>query len=670
MANKIAAGEVVERPASVVKELLENALDAGGERIEVAAEAGGKRRILVVDNGSGMSHDDALLAFERHATSKIRSAEDLVEISSLGFRGEALPSIAAVSRLVLETRDASESAGTRVEMVGGKLRDVKEVAWSQGTSVEVRDLFFNTPARRKFTKTESTELGHIARLVTHYALAHPQKSFRLASFSNEILNVSPVKTLRERVYQVMGGQLLEQMVEIAPVERRMPAAVSPDSGQDEAAALEASIVRVTGFVSRPEVQKLNRNQIYFFVNRRLVRDRLILHAATEAYRNILPANVFPVALIFLDLPPSEVDVNIHPSKAEVRFRHSGFIHDLARDSIRQTLIAARPVAAFPLPQRAPAVPARDNEEIEVREKLDEEVPFMGGADLSGRRESAPASALAPEFRLASPVTPPRAGTLPWEGEQAGLLLGRREGQPAPATSGSPPPATEAALSVYAPVEPSAGASDECGAEIPSAASSSSERGEFPSDLQPIGQVQQSFIVATNAAGLWIVDQHVAHERILFERHLRQRQEKKVEVQRLLLPIIVELKPDQEVIFQEIAEELTSNGFEVEPFGQHTVAIKTAPADISTEHVQRLLLEILDGVGREARAPSLDLLRSKIAASIACHAAIKVNMALDRNKMNWVLQELSRTQCPMTCPHGRPIVLRYGLKEIQKAFKRI
>ncbi len=673
VANKIAAGEVVERPASVVKELLENSLDAGAGRVEVCVEAGGKRRIRVLDDGCGMSHDDALLAFERHATSKIRSAEDLFEIATLGFRGEALPSIAAVSRLRLETRHTPEETGTRVEIVGGKLRDVKEIPWSRGTSLEVRDLFFNTPVRRRFMKSESTELGHIATLVTHYALAHPQKSFRLVSLANEILNVSPVTNLRERVYQVMGGQLLEQLLEIAPLERRIPAAAEPDPSQD-AAPEEAATVHLTGFVSRPEVQKLNRNQIYFFVNRRLVRDRLILHAITEAYRNILPASVFPVALIFVDLPPAEVDVNVHPSKIEVRFRHSAFIHDFARDSIRQTLVAARPVAAFPLPKagegsrvaREPAAfphkrvavqtGVQAEEEAEIRERLSEEAPLMGGAPVGIERPAPARGVPSPvsrsgEFALSSPSPEPRTETLP----------------------------LQAAMSVHAPGVPAATAFEGCGIEVRAATSPafrtgapppSGEAGEFPTDLQPLGQVQESFIVATNADGLWIVDQHVAHERILFERHLRLRREKKVEVQRLLLPIIVELKPEQQAVFQEMAEELWANGFEVEPFGRRTVAIKTAPADISADRVERLLLEILDGIGQEARGISLDLLLGKIAASIACHGAIKVNMALDRNKMRWLLEELGKTECPMTCPHGRPIMLRYGMREIQKAFKRI
>jgi DNA mismatch repair protein MutL len=637
VANKIAAGEVVERPASIVKELMENSLDAGAERVEVAVEAGGKRLVRVVDDGSGMTHDDALLAFERHSTSKIRAAEDLFEISTLGFRGEALPSIAAVSRVELETRHASESAGTRVEIAGGKLRDVKEVAGSRGTRVEVRDLFFNTPARRKFLKSESTELGHIATLATHYALAHPDKSFRLASLTNEILNVSPVASARERVYQVMGGQLLEQLVEVAPVERRMPVSAVPGTVEEEEEPEEPVIVRVSGFASRPEVQKLNRNQIYFFVNRRLVRDRLILHAVTEAYRNILPASVFPVALVFLELPASEVDVNVHPSKTEVRFRHTAFLHDLVRDSIRQALVATRPVAAFPLP-KAPRREPTDLLEAEAGEKLSEEPPLMRGAEIRVSPSAAPPASRSGDFRLSAPQPEPQTGTLPLEA---------------------------AALTVYepAPAPPMPAVKSE-GEVIPAGAVS-----EFPTDLRPLGQVQDSYIVATNAEGLWIVDQHVAHERVLFERHLRQRREQRVEGQRLLLPIIVELKPEQLATFQDIAEELGANGFEVEPFGQRTVAVKTAPAEIRADDVERLLVEILDGVREEGRSISLDDLRRKIAVSVACHAAIKVNTPLERNKMEWLLRALGKTECPMTCPHGRPIVLRYGLREIEKAFKR-
>lgn len=635
VANKIAAGEVVERPASVVKELLENSIDAGAQRVEINLESGGKRLVRVIDDGCGMSKDDSLLAFERHATSKIRSADDLFEVSTLGFRGEALPSIAAVSRLTLETRHASEGAGTRLEIAGGKLRDVKEQAWAAGTRIEVRDLFFNTPARRKFLKSESTELGHIATLVTHYALAHPEKSFRLTSLTSEVLNVSPVSTSRERIYQVMGGQLLEQLVDIAPLERRVPP-VAPTGGPDEPEE-EPAMVRASGFVSRPEVQKLNRNNIYFFVNRRLVRDRLILHAITQAYRNILPANVFPVALIFLDIPASQVDVNVHPSKTEVRFRNSSFIHDFVRDSIRQGLIAAQPVAAFPLPKGISGS-KHEGDEAEIREKLADEPLVMPGSQIQDPLTVEGASAAGAEFHLSAPRRQPITGSLPL---------------------------SDAVMDPYTPPASGTALSD-----LPEAPMAGSTQSEFPADLTPLGQVQESFIVATNASGLWIIDQHVAHERVLFEHHLRMRREKRVEGQRLLMPIVVELKPEQQATFQDIAAELSANGFEVEPFGQRTVAIKTAPADIRADDVDRLLLEILDGVGREAREISLEGLRLKIAASVSCHAAVKINMSLERNKMQWLLRELAKTDCPMTCPHGRPIVLRYGLKEIQKAFKRI
>ena len=686
VANKIAAGEVVERPASVIKELVENSLDAGASRIEVMVEAGGKRLMRVVDDGCGMSHDDALLAFERHATSKIKSAEDLFEIATLGFRGEALPSIAAVSRLVLETRHHSEPSGSFIEFAGGKLCEVKEIAWSAGTRVEVKGLLFNTPARRKFLKSESTELGHIANLLTHYALAHPEKSFRLSSLSNDILDVAPVGTHRERIYQTMGGQLLSQLVEIAPQERPMPAS----SGFEAAPAgekHEPGVARVSGFVSRPEVEKLNRNDIYFFVNRRLVRDRLILHAITEAYRNILPGSVFPVVLVFLELPPAEVDVNVHPSKTEVRFRHSGFIHDLVRDSIRQALLKARPVAAFPVTTRRSAH-ARIEEEAEITERLQEDITPAAQQDgnlvfgttgsqvaddvqgLTGTPPSQGAVA-SQDFRLTAPSRQPRTGDLPLG--DAGLALD---------TPAAPRPVSTQARSSSDDVPSNGGRSGPThldGAAVGPGADSqqvgetavpvTSMPGEFPADLNPLGQIQQSFIVATNADGLWLVDQHVAHERILFERHLRLCRQNSVEGQRILLPIIVELRPDQETVFQNIAEELRANGFEVEPFGRRTVAIKTAPADIRADDAERLLLEILDGEIRESRAISLDELRTRIAASVACHSAVKANMPLERNKMQWLLRELSKTQCPMSCPHGRPIVLRYGMKEIQRAFRR-
>ncbi|MGB8007535.1 MAG: DNA mismatch repair endonuclease MutL, partial [Terriglobales bacterium] len=376
VANQIAAGEVVERPASVVKELLENSLDAGSTRIRIQVEAGGKKLIQITDNGCGMVRDDAMLAFERHATSKIKETDDLLSIATLGFRGEALPSIASVARLHLETRAEEEAAGTVLEINGGKIIRVEEAGLPLGTSITIRDLFFNTPARKKFLRSESTELSHIASLVTHYALAHPDKHFELHSATNALLVAPPVAGHRERVYQVFGRETLDQLIPLAAVQplervglpqpppwrRSAESAVSESaaSGPGDAAVEwrdadtrartpephEFGEVRLHGFVSKPEIQKLNRNSIFIFVNGRLIRDRLIQHGIVEAYRNILPPTVFPVVLLFIEMPTAEVDVNVHPSKTEVRFRQQTVVHDFVRESVRAALMKARPVPQF------------------------------------------------------------------------------------------------------------------------------------------------------------------------------------------------------------------------------------------------------------------------------------------------------------------------------------
>src|SRR6202167_6105317 len=352
VANQIAAGEVVDRPASVVKELLENALDAGANRIRVEVEAVGRRLIRASDDGYGMNRDDALLAFERHATSKLRTADDLLSIATLGFRGEALPSIASVARVTLETCAGAAAepspkeavVGTRMEIAGGKILHVDDAALPRGTTLAVADLFFNTPARRKFLRAESTELAHVTALVTHYALAHPEKHFELLSASHTIVSAPPVTRTAERIYQIFGKDTLAQLL---PVAAETPLAHAglpepPPWRQDPAQpARDPGALRLTGFYSKPELQKLNRNSIYIFINKRLIRDRLLLHAITEAYRNVLPPTSFPVVLLFLEMPPEEVDVNVHPAKTEVRFRQQSHIHDFVRDSLRTALIKAR-----------------------------------------------------------------------------------------------------------------------------------------------------------------------------------------------------------------------------------------------------------------------------------------------------------------------------------------
>jgi DNA mismatch repair protein MutL len=635
VANRIAAGEVVERPASVVKELLENALDAGARSVRIEVESGGKRMIRVVDDGSGMSHDDALLAFERHATSKLRTSDDLLSIATLGFRGEALPSIASVSRLLLETCIGGEEQGTRVEFAGGKLVGVKPAGVPAGTSVSVADLFYCVPARRKFLKSDTTELGHVASLVTHYALANPDKQFALKTPTQEIVNVPPVTTLADRVYQLFGRQAVEEMIEIAPVSTPIRAAITEPELDDGGRADELT---VRGFVSRPEVQRANRNGIYVFVNRRLVRDRLLLHAIHEAYRNILPADAFPMALLFIDLPSGEVDVNVHPAKIEVRFRHSQCVHDFARDSIRQALSKARPIASFNIPTRM--------------------TTSTGGQPRA-------AAAAAP-----APMAPPRAAlplSNPYPGAPEVFALTESTMLPETQRLAFEAATTESATSFGQQFD---NRFHKAPQQHTSQAMEAQASAMCLGELKPLGQVNSSFIVAVNSEGLWIIDQHVAHERVLFEQHLRSRREGFLTGQRLLVPIVVDLTPRQCAILGQISEELSANGFDVTPMGPQSVAIQATPAGVPNSDAERLLAEILDGIEREHQAISIDSLRSQIAASTACHAAIKVNMPLDQTKMGWLLAELAKTESPMSCPHGRPVILRYSLREIERAFKRI
>jgi DNA mismatch repair protein MutL len=665
VANKIAAGEVVERPASVVKELLENALDAGAHSIRIETESGGKRLIRVIDDGCGMNHDDALLAFERHATSKLRTADDLLSISTLGFRGEALPTIAAISRLLLETRDAEEGEGTRIEFAGGKLLSVKPAGVPVGTSISVADIFYAVPARRKFLKSETTELGHIASLVTHYALAHPDRHFLLKTPSQEILNCSPVEKLADRVYQIFGRQSLDELTEIPATEAAVRSAITEPPLETEE---RAATLRVSGFTSRPEVQRSNRNGIYIFVNRRLVRDRLLLHAISEAYRNIVPPGVFPVVLLFLDMPYEEVDVNVHPAKIEVRFRHSQFVHDFTRDAIRQALSVARPIPGFPAARAATAAA-----------KATASAASAASATNGGSTAfAAGAAAIDPAF-LSSANSgavpgafpgPPRAIIPASFGDAAAAAEGfELSGAPDRPISQrlqfDPTGASDFSLGPREPGAPIIGDSVH-GNETPGALPSV----EDIADLKPLGQVNSSFIVAVNGEGLWIIDQHVAHERVLFEQHLRARREGALGGQRLLVPLIVELNPRQLAIFEQIGEELRANGFEAELMGARSVAIQAAPAGITSGDAERLLYEILDGIARENQAISIDSLQAKIAASTSCHAAIKVNTPLDPAKMEWLLGELAKTEYPMSCPHGRPVVLRYSVREIERAFKRI
>lgn len=685
VANQIAAGEVVDRPASVVKELLENSLDAGATRIRIEIEGGGRKLIRITDNGYGMNRDDALLAFERHATSKLRTADELLSIATLGFRGEALPSIASVARLTLETTPQPEDGGatepgTRIEIAGGKILRVEDAALPVGACFTIQDLFFNTPARRKFLRAESTELSHVTALVTHYALAHPEKHFELVSSSHTLLLAPPVKRSEERVYQVFGADTLALLLPVAAesaldrggLPEPPPWKVDPDAPKSE-----PGFLRLSGFYSKPELQKLNRNSIYIFVNKRLIRDRLLLHAISEAYRNILPPTSFPVVLLFLEMPPEEVDVNVHPAKTEVRFRQQNLVHDFVRDSLRAALVRSRPAAGFLaalengasspslMPPAASHLPGpldgvRDTPPgvaDPVVHPVDSE-PFVGSV---GNAEG---------FRLSPPSARPVAGRFDFSGQ-----MGAAEWH-------------EALPALLGPANRAETGDDGTASGAGLAEGVSEEQREAMTlaglaTLRPLGQLRNSFILAVNDDGLWIIDQHVAHERILFEKILANREVEAVQRQRLLMPLLVELQPWQMVIFSEIAEELERNGFEAQPFGPRTLAIHAAPIGLEGRELERMLTEVIEQTGSQSRDTGPDApirrrdlpadlvsLRGRIAASIACHAAIKVNMALEPQKIAWLLEELSKTSHPTSCPHGRPIALRYSWREIQRAFQRI
>ncbi|HUS06963.1 MAG TPA: DNA mismatch repair endonuclease MutL [Bryobacteraceae bacterium] len=630
VANKIAAGEVVERPASVAKELLENSLDAGATEVRIQVESGGRRLLRITDNGCGMLRDDALLAFERHATSKLNDVSDLLSIATLGFRGEALPSIASVSRLLLETRTSQETTGTTVEVVGGKLIRCDESSLAAGTVITVRDLFFNVPARRKFLRSEQTELAHIASLATHYSLAHPSKSFQLINGPNELLAVTPVTELRDRVYQVFGGQTLDQLVDLGFCERQLK--LGPSS---EDAEPVDRVFALRGFVSRPQVQKLNRNSVYLFVNGRLIRDKLLLHALSAAYHNLIPPASYPFALLFLDCDCEEVDVNVHPSKTEVRFRHGSFVHDFVRDSVRAVLMQSRPVSSLPLPAYAQPAAILPYSEFSQR--------------MEGQQDAVPSASLpnSPNHTADLPVMTLRSPAGPDPRFDFGT---------APIQSPEPPPRL-AVPDTHAgfPID---------GFEV------EAQSLEALRDLRPLGQIHDSFIIAAGRDGLWIIDQHVAHERILFEKVLRQRAAGRVEMQQLLMPLVIELTASQQLQYARIAEELNQTGFETEPFGNRTIAVKAAPSAAGLADIEKILFEILEIGDAELRSLSMDDIRRGIAASISCRAAIKINTRLDQAKMEWLLTSLASTDYPMSCPHGRPIALRYATKDILKGFHRI
>ena len=634
LANKIAAGEVVERPSSVVKELLENALDAGARKISVEVEAGGKRLISVVDDGEGMTRDDAITAFERHATSKLRTADDLEAITTLGFRGEALPSIASVARLFLRTKTESDVEGTEVEFNGGRLVAVRDVAWPGGTEVEVKDLFFNIPARRKFLKSDATESFHITNLVQHYALANPETSFLLINNGREAIRVSQSQSLRERAYQVLGGALLGKLVEVNS---------------------ESDGLRLVGFVSNPQEQRSSRDAQYLFVNHRFVRDQLIGRALVEAYRSMMPSGTYPAAILFIEVPPTEVDVNVHPAKTEVRFLREGAILAFIRDSIADALRKTQPVTR---------------------------VPGMG--DATARRQPDSGASRPPSYSQHRPSLAERLQVTP-----GGVSEPKPVDDPIPVQKTDEISATaiprEAQEQIYSSIEQINAADEPVEHSIANGAVSNEtwlEGRQFEEQkleeqalpglghgIKPLGQIRDSYIVATDEEGLLLVDQHAAHERVLFEEIRDGRLARAAEVQQFLIPETLDLSPAEAQAFAVVRQELDSLGVETMELSGRTIAVKTAPAGLSSEDVIQLVREALAVVERERRDFNIENLRNQMAASLACKAAIKVNMPLTSEKMQWLIDELMKTHNPMTCPHGRPSIMRMQLRDIERGFKR-
>jgi len=603
LAHKIAAGEIVERPASVVKELVENSLDAESTTIQIEVQDGGQRLIRVRDDGIGMSPEDALLAFQHHATSKIQTMADLDQISTLGFRGEALPSIASVSRLTVRTIDceiveSSLPVGTEILFQGGKIIHQKEIAWPSGSEVTVEDLFFNVPARRKFLKRTATELNHVVRQVSHYALARPDVGFRL-QHDRPILDAPAVSSLKERVYQVLGEAFLANLV---PVEYKRDG------------------VRVHGFTSLPHEQRNNSSTQYFFVNGRSIRDRVITHAVRLAYRDLIPSTAHAVALLFIELDHRLVDVNVHPSKIEVRFQDSSRVHRAIYHGIEEALLKNQ----AGLSSLARDVPL---DQLRTRNLPGHEAGVARSIEHYFQRQ--PDSSFGfPQFRGAFSGSAP-AATPPGSQQPAGQ--------------------TEQ--------------TDPHGNLIP-------DTGGLSPIPVVLGQFVESFVVAADREGVMLVDQHVAHERILYDRALRKMKSgERAPTQRLLIPQTVELSVEQKTRADILMEQLNANGFEVEWFGERTLVVRGLPElGAACEEVSQLLQDLLDGA-READSGS-QRVREKIAISLSCRAAIKINTPLTTDKMRWLVDELFRCDNPYTCPHGRPIILRMEIEDILRGFKRI
>ncbi len=572
LANQIAAGEVVERPASVVKELVENAVDAGARRIAIHIELGGKRQVRVEDDGEGMEPEDARLAVERHATSKIRRAEDLAAIVTLGFRGEALPSIASVSHFVLRTRARGRDSGTEIRVQGGVVAAASEVAAAEGTTVEVNDLFYNLPARRKFLKSDAAEAGQVSRISTQLALAYPEIGFTLTSAGRAVFQCPPVVSLRDRLYQLYGDR--EDLLEVHK---------------------EVGGLRLSGYATALAEQGPMRGPQNVFVNRRIVKDRTIAHAIIDAYSSASIKERSPEVHLFIEIPPGSVDVNVHPTKAEVRFREPSLVHEVVRRALVDT------IGSGGVPQLQLQAGAVGHAPVAVS------IPgVLSGGDYPNR----------------------------WVPGASG---GAQHVAPFPPATSSP----------------------SSGASVPNLR-----------PMIPLGQFRDTFIVAVDDEGIAIIDQHVAHERVLFERVMQRLTAGPLESQRLLVPLVLDLPPAARQVLVARARELERLGYELAPFGDNTLRVDAIPALLSTEDSSKALLALADDLEGLDRGARVQEALQRIAATTACHAAVKANYPLTYEKMMHILNELCATAYSTVCPHGRPVMLRVTRREVEKNFDRI
>lgn len=590
LCNQIAAGEVVERPAAVVKELMENSIDASSRKISVSLLQGGRKEIRVVDNGFGMSSDDALMALERHATSKIKTLDDLQSVQSLGFRGEALPSIGAVSRFELVTKEADALSGTSIRIEAGILRDVRETGCAAGTAINVRDLFYNVPARRKFLRSVDTEMANITDQFMRLSMAHPDIHFQLSHQERMTYDFPRAQDQLQRVTQILGAKLM---------------------GAFSSFAVESPPHEIYGFVGAPEVQRSNTRSLFVYVNGRAVWDRILNQSILRAYDTLLPKGKFPLVIMFLKIPAASVDVNVHPTKREVKFRNPGEIMDLVQNSVRKALQESRSArgayGAGPLTDRprstfSKAAQAIRETQINLSNRFEQAFP--------GRTDS-----------------PPRQISFP---------TGSTGGQNAEDLSG---------ISGEGHVE------DEF----------------YYSKLPVLGQLANTYILLEAPDGLIMIDQHAAHERILFDR-LSASKPGEAGRQRLTRSVILELLPKETAILRNWMEKLTEIGFEIEPFGHLSFKIQAVPLALSAHSPDTLLREVLENAEEEQQSPNWDFLAG-LAKTASCHTAIRAGQKLQREEISHLLETLDRKVLAATCPHGRPLACKLTHGEIARLFSR-